>query len=134
MKKYIQLLVIISPFFGFAQESVYLIDKNKVAEYALEVYSNCPKYAEEPYHEDYLFQISQVEIFKIDDESALNQYKLLSTVDLKNKCNSSLIHDVGENFLPENFNPLKYFFPFYNAKPTIYRVDGTNYVVRIKGK
>lgn len=134
MLKYIQLLLAFLPFWGISQTTeIYSVDKNKVADFAAEVYLNCPQYAHETYFEKYQFNIGQVEILQIDNEEKLSQYNLLSTVMLKNKCNKTLQHDSGLRFSPETFNPLKYFFPFHEKNSAIYRVDGTNYIIRIKG-
>ena len=135
MKKCIQLILAVTPIWANSQtEEIYTIDKIKVTAYVEEVYQNCPEYTEERYFDDYLYKIGHTEIIKIENEEKLSQYDLLTTVSLNKKCNLALTHDTGENFSPERFNPLKYFFPFYEKNSTVYRVDGTNYVIRIKRK
>ena len=134
MLKYIQIILVVLPFWGISQtEVVYVVDKNKVAEFAKEVFFDCDQYAQEVYFEDYQYMIEQVEILILDDQEKLNQFPLLSTIMLKNKCNKTMEYDTESKFSKDTFNPLKYFFPFYTENTKLYHVDGTNYVIRIKG-
>lgn len=103
----------------------------KAQEYANEVYKNCTQYTQSTFIQEYATNLSQVEIktkVKTKDETL----PLLSSVELKNKCNTMLKRDDALNFDPTNFNALKYFFNFYSKTAQTYRVDGTNYIVIIQ--
>lgn len=102
---------------------------SKAQEFANEVYQDCPQYAAPNLMTDLKNMLARVEVIT-ETQSPQENYQLLSTVSLKNKCNTSMTRD-EINFNPEKFNPLKYFFNFYPDTELKYRVDGTNYIVII---
>lgn len=101
-------------------------------QYANEIYKDCPEYAGPAYMGDIREMLSRVEI-RTEAVQPQENYDVLSNLILKNKCNPSLSSDVN-NFNPDNFNPLKYFFNFYPKETVKYRVDGTQYVIVIQPK
>lgn len=107
------------------------LDENKVAQFAQEVYLNCNQYTTSPYLEIYKKEINRIEIIQLSDIKS--QDKILQgilTLSLKNKCNPSLQYDNAQNFVPESFNPLKYFFP-NNTSPVYYQIKGIDYVIKV---
>lgn len=97
---------------------------------AAEVYKNCSQYAGDESISIYASWLSRVEILA-RPQSKDENYTLLSSVPLKNKCNGELERDSPKTFNPETFNPLKYFFEFYSEQDRTYRVDGTGYIIII---
>lgn len=57
---------------------------------------------------------------------------LLSTIKLETKYNSKLTRDTFVN--PSNFNPLKYNFDMSSKKVLLYRVDNTDFIIKISPK
>lgn len=104
--------------------------EEKAQQFANEVYQDCPQYAQAEYLNDYVTMLGRVEIITLSEYGSAD-YQLLSAVPLKNKCNTSLSYDSAENFNPENFNPLKYFFNFYAQTDQAYLVDNSQYIVLI---
>ena len=60
--------------------------------------------------------------------SLLDSYINLSTIQIRNKYNSTLENDY-DHFNISSFNPLKYFFNFYSPVQMNYRVDNTDYMI-----
>lgn len=100
----------------------------KATAYTNEVYSDVEIYKTPGHIKMNSDLIKQVEVVKWDKKTS---YPLLSSVPLKNKYNPALSYDTGANFNPANFNPLKYMFDMYNPSVLIYRVDNTDYIVKI---
>ena len=111
----------------FAQSDLGLHPKTE--QFANEVYQDCLQYVNEELLGLYDKLVRRVEIVQFQNNQ-LNDIKLLSSFGLKNKCNASLSYD-GVNFIPENFNPLKYFLNYSSTEDQYIRVDNTNYVVHI---
>lgn len=57
---------------------------------------------------------------------------LLSTIQLQSKYNVKLTRDTFVN--PSTFNPLKYNFEMFSKKVLLYRVDNTNFIIKISPK
>jgi hypothetical protein len=107
------------------------LKENKVTEFANEVFLNCTQYAQSAYFELYKRNLNSITIYKSTEISLDNkQINSIKTLALKNKCNSNLTYDDAANFKPENFNPLKYFFP-RSEVPLYYKIDGTDYIIKI---
>lgn len=119
-------------FTGFGQTE-FRLDPNqsRVQEWANEVYRDCPEYATTEYLEIYNDMLKKVSIIEVADFANRYNIENLSSMSLKNKCNPDLDYDFGDEFAPEDFNPLKYFFDFYASEDKLYRVDGTNYLITI---
>lgn len=105
----------------------------KAHQYAAEVFRDYPLYAGAEYMPDYIADLSRVEI-KQEAIQANENYKLLSSFELKDKYNSDLEVDNASNFKPEHFNALKYFFNFYAKTTQKIRVDNSTYVIVIHPK
>jgi len=71
------------------------------------------------------------EIRKLKMEAG-EKFPRLSQVPLFNKYNPSLQRDAA--FDPTNFNPLKYDLEFFAPTDKVYRVDGSDYILFIKGQ
>ncbi|RXR15961.1 hypothetical protein EQG63_12100 [Flavobacterium amnicola] len=54
---------------------------------------------------------------------------LLSTIQLQSKYNQKLTRDAFVN--PSTFNPLKYNFEMFSKKVLLYRVDNTDFIIKI---
>lgn len=69
--------------------------------------------------------------FEIVERPEFNgkKFNLLSTVKLESKYNLRLTRDTYVN--PSTFNPLKYNFEMYSKKVLLYRVDNTNFIIKI---
>jgi len=131
MKKIILVLFTLGTFIipsGLRAQTTSL--EAKAQQFANEVYQDCPQYAQAEYLNDYVTMIGRVEITTLAEYGSAD-YQLLSSIPLKNKCNTALTYDSAENFNPENFNPLKYFFNFYSQTDQAYLVDNTQYIVLI---
>lgn len=63
-----------------------------------------------------------------DDE----KFVKISTLDLFNNFNSDLKRDL--KFSIETFNPLKYAMPFFNLRTSVYRLDGTDWLIKINAQ
>jgi hypothetical protein len=128
-KKFLLLIALIVPALGnlFAQDGNYF--KAKTRTYANEVFQNCMMYATDQYIPTYEEWMGRVEV-KQADKAASQSFPLLSTVEIKGKCNTSL-YGTTKKFSVEQFNPLKYFFDFYSKKELTYRIDNSNYIVII---
>lgn len=108
------------------------IDQNKISYFAEYVYANCLDYTTSEHLAMYKENISKVEIISLSEKGESNfSSNLLSSVPLRNKCNHSLVHDSDKNFNAESFNPLKYMFNYHSSKDQYFRVDNTNYVIKI---
>ncbi len=108
------------------------IDQSKVNTFAKYVYSNCLDYTSTEHLEIYKNNISKIEIFKLSEKGETTySISLLSTIQLKNKCNHALTHDDEKTFNIESFNPLKYMFNYHSSKDQYFRVDNTDYVIKI---
>jgi len=57
---------------------------------------------------------------------------LLSTIKLESKYNSKLMRDTFVN--PSTFNPLKYNFEMSSKEVLLYRVDNTDFIIKISPK
>jgi hypothetical protein len=102
----------------------------KAQNYADEVFLECNQYAQPGYIEMYVQMLSRVEI-KTESFSSSESYIPLSTIGLKNKCNTALERDTELTFNPENFNPFKYHLDFLSKTDVTYRVDNTPYIIVI---
>jgi hypothetical protein len=71
------------------------------------------------------------EIRKLKMEAG-EKFPRLSQIPLFNKYNPSLQRDAA--FDPTNFNPLKYDLEFFAPTDKVYRVDGSDYILFIKGQ
>jgi len=69
--------------------------------------------------------------FEVDQRADLRKKEipLLSILKLNNKYNSSLIIDTYYN--PKTFNPLKYHFNMSSKEIQLYRIDNTDFIIRI---
>lgn len=72
--------------------------------------------------------LNRVEITERTDLSD-KKIKLLSTVPINTKYNPNLKLDTYYN--QDTFNPLKYDFSMSSNEVLIYRIDNTNYIIRI---
>jgi hypothetical protein len=114
----------------FAQQNTNFVPQPRTVTYANEVYSSYDQYKTLSHLQSYEAFIARVSIVHIPYSSS-ETYKLLSTVPLKNKYNVNLQYDHGTNFNMNTFNPLKYLFSQYPQETVHYRIDGTDYVVKI---
>lgn len=105
-------------------------DESKVAQFAQEVYLNCNEYTTPQHLELYKNHLQAINILKTADVTDIVQLQNISNVALKNKCNSELQYDNAQNFSPQNFNPLKYFFPKSDA-PLYYKINETDYIIQV---
>lgn len=105
----------------------------KVHQYAAEVYKDCTLFAEPQYMPEYIEEVSRVKVIK-EAFQPNEQYKLLSSFKLKNKCNMDMVTDNANTINPDNFNSLKYFFNFYSKTIQKIRVDNSPYVIIILPK
>jgi len=76
-------------------------------------------------------QLSRSEIRK-DAFSKEEKYPLLSSIALVNKYNPQIAKDDFSK--PLEINPIKYQINFMDTKDQSFRIDGTDYVLFIKGK
>lgn len=60
------------------------------------------------------------------------KYRKLSTIELENKINANIQRDL--EFNTDTFNPLKYRMDFSSRHTQVYRVDGTTFLIIIKGQ
>lgn len=104
----------------------------KVIAFAEEVYLNCPQYRTSELLTIYESQVNRVSILEITPEQVIN-HPLLSTVQLKKKCNPAITNE-SSNFIASEFNPLKYFFNYSATEDVYYRIDNTNFVVIISAE
>lgn len=104
----------------------------KVTAFAEEVYLNCPQYRTSELITFYEAQVNRVSVLELTPEQIIN-HPLLSTVQLKNKCNPALTNE-NSNFIVSEFNPLKYFFNYSATEDVFYRIDNTNFVVIIEAE
>ncbi|HLU16749.1 MAG TPA: hypothetical protein VKZ76_01740 [Edaphocola sp.] len=101
----------------------------RAQEFTEEAEQGCPQYMT-PGHVSVAAELlARVEI-KTEPIAANENYPLLSNVQLRNKCNPNMQRDEN-NFDPNNFNPLKYFFNFTPGVSTTYRVNNSNYLIVI---
>ena len=98
-----------------------------------EVYKGYPEYMTPEHIQRYEEKLSRVEI-KQQPAKAQENYPLLSSIILKNKYNPALTREYGNNFNPDTFNALKYFFDFNAKQEVIYRVDDSPYIIVIHPK
>lgn len=132
MRTIFNTLFFLFTFAAFAQTEFRVdLNQNHVQTWANEVFRDCPEYASSEYVEIYKEQVKKVSMVKVADLSNRFNITDLSNVGLKSKCNPDLEYDNGDEFSPENFNPLKYFFDFNASEDRLYRVDGTNYLITI---
>ena len=75
---------------------------------------------------------NRLEIVNIPNPNNQKLCKLLSEVPLFDAYVDNLKRDVVFN--KNTFNPLKYVFDFYSRGGAIYRVDNTNYFIKIKSQ
>jgi len=104
----------------------------KAQAFTNEVFLNCPVFTDSIHVADNAEIMSRIAVITETYQPAEN-YKLLSTVPFKNKCNPAMQRD-EVNFIPSNFNPLKYFLNWHPKVITKYRVDNTNYVIVVYPK
>lgn len=97
--------------------------------FANEVFKECTQYLNDELLDMYSVEISKVKVVKMK-KSVMPEMPKLSTIGLKNKCNSEL----NREFDKDDFNPLKYFMNFYSTSDQYIRVDDTKFVIFIKGK
>lgn len=76
-------------------------------------------------------ELSRSEIRK-DAFSKDEKYPLLSSVPLVNKYNPQIAKDDFSK--PMEINPIKYQISFMDTKDQTFRIDGTDYILFIKGK
>lgn len=119
---------------GVAQSDVTnnSLQIQKVTGFLNEVYANCPEYVDSVHINRGIEFLSRVAVHTVSAEQ-YPECLLLSSVALKNKCNSNLTYD-SVNFDFETFNPFKYLFSYYSTQTAFFRVDGTNYIIEIKPK
>jgi hypothetical protein len=91
-----------------------------------EVYGGT-SYITDAHKEIYIQRMEKVEVKKWDGKD----YPVLGTIMLKSKYHPEIDYDTAENFDPNKFNPLKYFFNFNGKGKQILRVYGTNYMIVI---
>lgn len=105
----------------------------KTNQYAQEVFKNYLTFAGPEYMPDYIENVSRVAIIK-EPQKAKETYPLLSSIGLVDKYNPEIKRDHAENFNPEKFNSLKYFFNFYSKEIQKIRVDNSDYLILIYPK
>lgn len=119
----------------FGQQKLNYSDE-LIKEMATEVFKDCPQYTTDEYINLYKKRFEKVSIIKLERGAKKQDIlitKRLSSIGLKNKCNTELKRDSGDSFDPDKFNILKYFFPINkDVKATYILVDNTNYVIRIE--
>ena len=131
MKK-IHLMIILFSLISVRVNAQIKLDENKVAQFANEVFLNCNQYNTPQYYESYKNQIKKIEIITTNELSEIGKPAVsIKTISLKNKCNANIMHDNATNFTPENFNPLKYFFP-KSESALYFQIDDTQYVIVVK--
>ncbi len=107
------------------------LDTNNVAQFANEVFLNCMQYTTPEHLDLYKIKLLKVEIIKIDDKQLLGKtINNITSLKLKNKCNTMLKHDDALSFSVQTFNPLKYFFP-KSEEPTYYKIDAVNQIIKV---
>jgi hypothetical protein len=104
----------------------------KAQTFTNEVFLNCPVFTDSINVAANAEIINRINVITEPYQSTEN-YKLLSTVPFKNKCNPAMVRD-ELNFNPSDFNPLKYFLNWYPDTVTKYRVDNTDYVIVVHPK
>lgn len=134
MKKFILLLVVISYYTTnslFSQEQS--INTNNVALFAEEVYKSASQYKGEEYLQTYVTKLNRISIIQLSNDDYQNlKIKSLSEVPLIDKYNPLLVYDTGANFEMNKFNPLKYRFNYNLDDDQYFKVEGTQYVIKIK--
>ena len=152
MKKLITSIIILISHLSFSQKSQisnYDIAKNekvivdfskiskdsldfKLNEFMIEMYKDCqnfiPNYLE--LSKDF---ISRTKIIEINSKE-INQFKNISTVAIKSKCNRELAQKNAQNFELRTFNPIIYSVDFLKTENQIFRIYNTQYVLFIKSK
>ncbi len=124
MKKYLlTTFVLVFCFnFSFSQK----INSENYEVFIEEVYGGTP-YMTDELKEIYIQRMEKVEVKKWDGKD----YPVLGTIMLRSKYHPEIDYDKAENFDPNKFNPLKYFFNFNGEDEQILRVYGTNYMIVI---
>lgn len=124
------LLILLAFFSSTEAFSQIKLDENKVNQFAKEVFLSSIEYTTPEHLELYKDQIRRISILKTAEINADTQLQSIFSLSLKNKYNPSLQYDNGVNFIPSNFNPLKYFFPNSDA-PLYYKINGTDYIIQV---
>jgi hypothetical protein len=114
-----------------AQQSSNFTPQAKTVAYVDEVYGTFTQYKTPSHMQEYEATLQRITIEHLA-YSGTETYTLLSTVPLKNKYNNALQYDNGSNFNASTFNPLKYLLNFYPNQIQIYRIDQTDYIVKIQ--
>ena len=104
----------------------------KTIEFSSEVFRDCIEYTQPQYLSEYSDQISRVSVIILPEYKRVGLV-FLSEFSLKNKCNSDLTRD-NNQFVPENFNPLKYHFNFYSEIDQYIQIENSSYVILISHK
>jgi hypothetical protein len=127
--KTVFILLIVTVFGGnvFSQEL-----HPKTIEFSSEVFRDCMEYTQPQHLAEYSDQISRVSVIILPEYKRVGLV-FLSFFGLKNKCNSDLIRD-NNQFVPENFNPLKYHFNFYSEIDQYIQIENSSYVILISHK
>lgn len=114
----------------FAQKEI-AVDLNKTEKYATEVYQDT-EYLTQAHLDMYRQMLGQVSIFFIEGTPDFRSVRL-SSVNLMDKYNT-IQAEPTEDFVPEQFNPLKYELIYYSRKEPVlyYHVDNTNYYIAVK--
>lgn len=96
---------------------------------AKEVFKNCADYAGNEYLPVYKSWLERIEVKQLAYSSTEN-YTQLSSVSLRNKCNSELSYS-DSSYDQVSFNPLKFLLDFETNSLLTYRIDNTDYLLII---
>jgi hypothetical protein len=127
----LSLLLHLSVISANAQEKqgASLWSNEEVKQLNAELYKDCPQYQTSELIKLDIAFCARFEIVEITGNE-IPPSELFSSLVLKNKCNPSFQHQ-GTNFNAKTFNPLHYFFMLKNNQTKWYRVDNTNYFIKI---
>lgn len=129
IKKYIYLLFFIFPFSiaSFGQSATSSINEHRIAE----VYGSFATQLSKEQLAAVKEELSRSEIKKETAQTG-ESYILLSQLTIQNKYVADLKRD--DFTKPLEVNPLKYAINFSQSKDQIFRIDGTDFILLIKGK
>ncbi len=75
--------------------------------------------------------VSRIKIIKLNNDH-MDGYKNISSIDIKNKCNPSLVHSSFSEFNIKYFNPVKYRIDFLKEEVQLFRLYNSNCIMYVE--
>lgn len=106
------------------------IERNKVQEWANEVYLNCPEYINDELIGIYHSEVMRLQLIQLENIESIGNSIAFNDLTMKNKCNPDLIRD--GHFDLATFNPLKYHIGYTNSDIQYIRLPQTGIFIRVQ--